>query len=84
MLLTASGSVGWQHAFADRPSATHKLAGGTSFAVLGTPVVSDMLVLNAGLNLDVSANATLHLTYDGQVGGGAQTHALKAAWNSTF
>src|SRR5690606_625316 len=38
MLLTVSGGIGWQHAFAETPSALHSLAGGTSFAVLGAPV----------------------------------------------
>ena len=84
MLLTLSGGIGWQHAFAATPSALHNLAGGTSFAVDGAPIVAEMFVLGAGLNLDVSATTTLHLTYDGQLGGGAQTHALKATWNNVF
>lgn len=84
MLLTVGGGIGWQHAFADTPSALHSLAGGTGFAVPGAPIVADMLLLSAGFNLDVSATTTLNFTYDGQIGGGAQTHALKASWNNTF
>lgn len=84
MLLTAKGAVGWRHAFSDAAGATHTLAGGTSFAVLGAPIVADMFVLNAGLSLDVSPTTTLELRYDGQLGGGTQTHALKATWTGNF
>jgi uncharacterized protein with beta-barrel porin domain len=52
--------------------------------VLGAPMASDLLVLNGGLNLDVSATTTLNLSYDGQFGLGSQTHGLKATWNGKF
>jgi autotransporter-associated beta strand protein len=84
MLLTADGGLGWRHAFADTASATNSLAGGTSFTVLGAPMASDMVVVDAGLNLDVSAATTLNLNYAGQFGVGTQTHGLKATWNGKF
>ena len=40
MLLTAKGAIGWRHAFAGTPSVTRTLAGGTSFSVVGTPIVA--------------------------------------------
>lgn len=84
MLLTATASLGWRHAFADAPGSTHTLAGGTSFSTVGTPVVADMLMFGAGLNLDMSAYNTLTLVYDGQAGGNSQSHALTGTWSTSF
>jgi len=84
MLLTASGSLGWRHAFANQSATTHAFSTGSGFAVLGAPIASDLVVLNAGLTLDVSATTTLDLTYDGQIGGGTQTHAIKASYSNGF
>ncbi len=84
MLLTATGTLGWRHAFADAPAATNSLAGGSSFGVTGMPVVSDMFMLGAGFNLDVSPTAMLDISYDGQFGGTTQVHALQGTWSSKF
>jgi outer membrane autotransporter protein len=84
MLLTASGSLGWRHAFGDAPSATYALAGGTSFNVVGAPMVSDMIVLSAGLNLDVSETTKIDVSYDGQLSGGTQTHSVQGTWTTQF
>ncbi len=84
MLLTATGSLGWRRAFADAPRLSAAFAGGTGFTVVGAPLDGDTLVLSAGLNLDVSPDATLNLSYDGQIGTTTQTHALKGTWNTRF
>jgi outer membrane autotransporter protein len=83
-LLTASGSLGWRHAFADNPAATYALAGGSSFSVVGTPVESDMLAVNASLTHDVSANSMIDFSYDGLLGESAQIHSLKGTWAMRF
>ena len=60
------------------------LTGGAGFIVAGTPMAADMFVLSAGLNLDVSAATTMDFTYNGQIGSGAQTHTLRATWDTRF
>ena len=84
MLLTATASLGWRHAFADASGSTHTLTGGTTFSTVGTPVVADTLLFGAGLNLDMSAYNTLNLVYDGQAGGNSQSHALTGTWSTRF
>lgn len=84
MMLTASGSAGWRHAFGDAPSATHTLAGGTEFTVVGTQPDHDVAVLGAGLNLDISALSAINLSYDGQIGSQNQTHAINASYDARF
>ena len=84
MLLTANVTLGWRHTFGDVPRSIHALAGGADFSVVGAPLVTDMGVLSAGLDLDVSAATTLDLTYDGQLGAGLQAHSLRATWNTRF
>ena len=84
MLLTASGSIGWRHAFAETPISTHQFGAGPSFTIAGKPVASDLLTLGAGLALDVGGGVNLDLTYTGQVGGGTQAHALQGVWSQQF
>ena len=84
MLLTVTGGLGWRHAMGTAPDDTHALAGGTSFSVLGTPLAGDTAVLDAALNLDISANNKLDLAYSGQVGAGSQTHGLSLTWGGGF
>jgi|GEM_PF-1322074 len=84
MLLTADAGVGWRRTFADTPSAEHSLAGGTSFTVLGAPLPTDTAIVDAGVNLDLSATNTVNLSYNGQFAPGTEAHGLKAAWNGRF
>jgi outer membrane autotransporter protein len=85
MLLTAKAGLGWRHAYGDAPGATHTLSGGDSFFIVGASIPSDMVVLDAGLNFNVSPVTTLDITYKGQIGNdGAQAHALKGTWAMRF
>jgi outer membrane autotransporter protein len=83
-VLTASGSMGWRHAFADTPVSTYALAGGPSFSVVGAPIAREMLALNASLSHDVSATSMVDVSYDGLLGEDAQVHALKGTWAMRF
>lgn len=76
LMLTAG--LGWQHAFADTPTATNALAGTPAFTVAGASQPRDALVLEAGLGLQLESGVRLDLSYDGVLAGSAQTHALKA------
>jgi uncharacterized protein with beta-barrel porin domain len=46
--------------------------------------MSDTTALGAGLYLDVSDTAAFEVTYAGQIGSNAQTHALSGTWAAKF
>ncbi|MCL6708731.1 autotransporter domain-containing protein [Pseudomonas sp. R2.Fl] len=74
---TLYGSVSWQHAEGDIVSETDMaFSGGSSFAVRGNPVAQDVAVVNAGLNFNISANATLGVAYAGQFGSGVGNNGI--------
>ena len=41
-------------------------------------------MLGAGLNIDVGAGMALAVAYDGQIGSGAELHAVKGTWSTQF
>jgi outer membrane autotransporter protein len=84
MVLTASGSLGWRRAFAETPTATYALAGGSGFSVVGTPIAGDTIGVRAGFSLEIGDTTMLDVDYDGEFGGGAETHALNGTWATRF
>ncbi|ESY72056.1 autotransporter outer membrane beta-barrel domain-containing protein [Mesorhizobium sp. M0051] len=75
---TARGMLGWRHAFGDDiPTSSFAFAGGDLFTIAGVPVARDAAVVEAGLDLNMSANATLKLSYTGQFGGGTVDQGAK-------
>ena len=79
MNATARGMLGWRHAFGDTtPLSTHVFSGGNAFTVAGVPIAEDALVLEAGLDLVITPNATFGLSYNSQIASDAQQHGLKA------
>ncbi|MDH4981706.1 autotransporter outer membrane beta-barrel domain-containing protein [Hyphomicrobium sp. D-2] len=64
------GGIGWQHAFGD--VALHSVhtfaAGGDDFTVAGTPIAQDAAVVEAGLDLKLTAAASAGVSYSGQFG----------------
>jgi outer membrane autotransporter protein len=82
---TAHGTLGWRHAFGDiTPTSTLAFAGGDAFTIAGVPVAKDSAVIEAGFDLQMSANATLGLSYAGQFGGGAVDNGARANLNVKF
>ncbi|WP_421917298.1 autotransporter outer membrane beta-barrel domain-containing protein [Mesorhizobium sp.] len=82
---TARGTLGWRHAFGDvTPTSTLAFAGGDAFTIAGVPIARDTAVVEAGLDLKMSANATLGVSYDGQFGGRAADNGAKANLNVRF
>ncbi|GJE57438.1 MULTISPECIES: autotransporter family protein [Methylobacterium] len=74
----AYGLVGYRRAFGDVvPTALLAFDTGPSFVTAGLPIDRDALVANAGLDLRVSANATIGVAYTGQIGARAENHAAK-------
>lgn len=77
--VTVRGLLGWRHAYGDvEPTTLMAFAGGASpFTVAGVPVDRDALVVEAGLDWQLSRDMTLGVAYAGQIGTRAQEHALK-------
>ena len=50
----------------------------------GAPMATDAARLEAGVSLDVTANLTLGLDYDGEISTTGQTHALKGSVGGKF
>lgn len=82
---TARGMVGWRHAFGDMtPFSTHAFAGSDAFAVAGTPLAEDALVIETGLDIGLSQNASLAVSYSGQISSKASDHGLRANFTLKF
>ncbi|WP_425462844.1 autotransporter domain-containing protein [Mesorhizobium norvegicum] len=78
MNATARGMLGWRHAFGDvTPTSSFAFAGGDAFTIAGVPIARDAAIIEAGLDLNMSANATLGLSYTGQFGGGGVDQGAK-------
>lgn len=45
---------------------------------------TDLALVSAGLNLDITDTTTVDLRYDGQFSPAALTHSVKATWNGKF
>jgi outer membrane autotransporter protein len=76
---TLRGMLGWRHAFGDlTPEQALAFSGGDVFTVAGVPVAEDALALDAGFDMQISANATLGLSYSGQFGSGFADQGVRA------
>ncbi|HTN09641.1 MAG TPA: autotransporter domain-containing protein [Acetobacteraceae bacterium] len=85
MKATARGMLGWRHAFGDlTPTSTHAFQGSSAFTVAGVPIAQDSAVIEAGLDLNLTDNATLGLSYSGQFGSGAQDQSAKLNFSFKF
>lgn len=84
--VTAKGMVGWRHAFGDVTSlSTMAFAdGGNAFAIGGMPIARDAAVVEAGLDLTLSPDAALGVSYGGQFGSGISDQSIRANFNVKF
>ena len=76
--VVARGGIGWRYAFGDvSPTSVQSFtAGGDSFTVVGTPIARNVAVVEAGLDVKLSRNATAGISYNGQFGSSAQENSL--------
>lgn len=80
-----SGSVGWRHAFGDTPTTQMRFASGSdAFTIAGVPLARDLLVLDAGIDVDIAENTTLGFAYGGVVGADAWDHSARVDLNVRF
>ncbi|QVQ26092.1 autotransporter outer membrane beta-barrel domain-containing protein [Achromobacter deleyi] len=77
------GMLGWRHAYGDvNPEAKMSFDGSQPFTVAGTPLARDAAVMEVGVDLAMSKNATLGLAYSGQFGDGNRqnTGTVNVSW----
>lgn len=86
MSLTPRASLGWRHTFGDLESSARQsfLTGGDAFSVEGAALDRNSLLVEAGVDLGLSAEQSLGLGYSGELGSDAQNHALIAQWQARF
>ncbi len=84
--VTFKGMLGWRHAFGDvAPEARFTVDGfPTPFLVVGAPIDRDSLVVEAGLNWQVSETVTVGLMYDSVIGQRDQGHTLRGSLSVRF
>jgi len=71
------GLVGWRHVFGNiEPQSTFAFAGGEDFDITGVPVARDAAVVEAGLDIALSDDAGLGLSYGGQFGSGTSDQSV--------
>ncbi|TPM40471.1 autotransporter domain-containing protein [Mesorhizobium sp. B2-3-4] len=81
----ARGMVGWRHAYDGRtPLSTFAFTGSDSFTIEGVPIARDAAVLEAAIDVSLTGNAVLGVTYRGQLASDAQDHAFNARLGVKF
>lgn len=85
-LITFKGMLGWRHAFGDVAPEARFTGNGfpAPFPVVGAPIDRDSLVVEAGVNWQVSEKVTLGLMYDGAIGRRDQEHTLRGSLSVRF
>ncbi len=82
---TVRGMIGWRHAYGDvTPDISQAFTGSSAFSIAGTPIARDAAVIEAGLDFAIAPQATLGVSYHGQVGSKASDHGVRADLNVKF
>jgi outer membrane autotransporter protein len=86
MSLTPRMAAGWKHTYGDGSSSTRQafVVGGSAFNVDGSSLDRDSLVLEAGLDLGISARHALGIGYSGEIGNNSRNHGLLGQWQMSF
>ena len=86
MVLIPRAAAAWQHAF-DGVTPESRLAFQASavpFVIAGVPIARDSLLAEAGLDLAIGRNATLGVSYTGQLARNVHDHAAKGKFSWRF
>jgi outer membrane autotransporter protein len=83
---TVRGMLGWRHAFGDvvPEAALAFTSGGPEFSLAGSPIARDALVAEAGLDLTITPDILLGVSWTGQFGDDAHDNAVKANFTLRF
>ncbi|MDF2618656.1 MAG: outer rane autotransporter barrel domain protein [Xanthobacteraceae bacterium] len=83
--VTLRGTLGWRHAFGDvTPLSTQAFAGGDPFTIAGVPIAENAAVVEAGLDWNLTPQATLGVAYNGQLASDAQQNGFTARLTVEF
>ncbi|PTS84814.1 autotransporter outer membrane beta-barrel domain-containing protein [Pseudomonas sp. HMWF032] len=79
-------SAAWRHTYGNVDSTTRQsfLSGGSAFSVEGSALDRNSLLLDTGVNIDLSSTQSLSMGYSGELGSNAQNHAIVAQWQMGF
>lgn len=86
MQLTPRFSAGWKHTYGDVYIDTRQrlVTGGKNYRVYGAPLDRDSLLVDAGLDLGLSANHTLGVGLNGEFGTDSRNHGVTGQWRMNF
>lgn len=86
MQLTPRFSAGWKHTYGELYSYTRQrlVTGGRDYTVYGAPLDRDSLLVDAGLDLRVSANNTLGVSLNGEAGSDGRSYGVTGQWRIAF
>ncbi|WP_411960260.1 autotransporter domain-containing protein [Pseudomonas mandelii] len=86
MSLTPRMTAGWKHTYGDVSNSTRQafVVGGTAFSVDGSSLDRDSLVLEAGLDLGISARHSVGIGYSGEMGSNSRNHGVIGQWQMSF
>ena len=79
IMVMPHGSVAWQYAFGDiTPAQTFAFAStGIALGISGVPIAQNSALIDAGLDIVISPDATLGLSYAGQLAGNLQDNGIE-------
>ena len=86
MQLTPRFSAGWKHTYGEIDSYTRQrlVTGGRDYTVYGAPLDRDSVLVDAGLDLRVSANNTLGVSLNGETGSDGRSYGVTGQWRMAF
>jgi outer membrane autotransporter protein len=85
-LLTPRASLAWQHAFGTvTPAASLAFqSASAAFSIAGVPLARDAALAEAGLDLQITAQAKVGIYYAGQLANSARDNAVKGNFSWRF
>ena len=86
MQLTPRFSTGWKHTYGEVYTKTRQrlVNRGNDYTVYGAELDRNSLLLDAGLDLGVSANHTLGVGLTGEIGSDSRSHGVMGQWRMAF
>ena len=84
--LTPRFSAGWKHTYGEIANQTQQrlITGGRDFSVSGADLDRDNLLIDAGLDLGLSARHTLGVHLNAEIGSDIRNHGVMGQWRMSF